>query len=276
MVSDGGARRPWQLQVFDVSLKKRQKLAMLLDLLGPLHGEKCLLVTKGDNPGSLNHHLARHGGAWTWCELDAEGIPGMEAFLGEPVHHGAEDALPLPDGAFTRVVVVDAHEHLERPELLDREVARLLAPGGVAVVTTPNGNERLPVARLKRILGMDPAAYGHIVQGFRVEELESRLRAAGLVPERRGAYSRFFTELVELAINFGYVKLKGRRGKAPPAAGEIAPRNADQLKAVGGAFRLYRALFPAIRAFAALDALVPGRGGYAVGVRARRPVRADA
>jgi SAM-dependent methyltransferase len=270
--SNNPSARPWQLAVFDVSLKKRQKLAMLLELLGPLAGERCLLVTKGDNPGSLNYHLARAGGVWTWCELEAAGIPEMERFLGERVHHGDETSLPFDDGAFTRVVVVDVHEHLENADALDRAVVRVLAPGGLAIYTTPSGDERLPVARLKRWLGMDPTAYGHVVQGFRVEELEARQRAVGLVPERRGAYSRFFTELVELAINFGYVKVIGRlKGKRRPAAGEIAPRDAQSLQSVGGAFTLYRRAFPLIRAFSALDALVPGEGGYAVGTAARRP-----
>jgi SAM-dependent methyltransferase len=263
--------RPWQLQVFDVSLKKRQKLAMLAELTGPLSSERCLLVTKGDNPGSLNFHLAALGGTWTWCELEAEGIPDMEAFLGETVHQADESSLPFPDAQFDRVVVVDVHEHLLKPDALDQEVARVLAPGGVAIVTTPNGDERLPVARLKRVLGMDPAAYGHIVQGFTTEELEGRLKAVGLHPERRGAYSRFFTELVELSINFAWVKVLSRRKGAQRAEGEIAPRNAAQLGSVGGAFMAYRAAFPVIRALSSLDALVPGRGGYAVGVCARRP-----
>ena len=263
---------PWQLQVFDVSLKKRQKLVMLLDLLGPLQGQDCLLVTNGDNPGSLNYRLRSAGGHWRWCELEAKGIPGMEQFLGDEVHRGQVDALPFPDAAFTRVVVVDVHEHLERTEAFDRELARVLAPGGLAVVTTPSGNERLPVARLKRWLGMNPATYGHVVQGFQADQLEAKLRSVGLIPEARGAYSRFFTEFVELAVNFAYVKVLSRvkRGRRPEA-GEIAPRNAEQLETVGGAFRFYRMAFPLIRAFSSLDALIPGRGGYAVGVTARRP-----
>jgi SAM-dependent methyltransferase len=264
--------RAWQLQVFDVSLQKRQKLARLLDLLGPLQGHSCLLITNGDNPGSLNYHLKGAGGRWTWCELEPHGIPEMQRFLGEAVHGGSADSLPFPDAAFTRTVVVDVHEHLEHTRTFDRELARVLAPGGLAVVTTPSGDERLPVARMKRWLGMDPATYGHMVQGFRVEELEDMVRAVGLVPERRGAYSRFFTEFAELAVNFGYVKVLGRlKGRRKPEAGEIAPRSAEQLGSVGGAFRAYRLAFPLIRAFSSLDALVPGRGGYAVGIAARRP-----
>jgi hypothetical protein len=141
----------------------------------------------------------------------------------------------------------------------------------MALVTTPNGDATLPVARLKRVLGMDPATYGHIVQGFTAEQLETRLRAVGLSPERRGAYSRFFTELIELSINFAWVRLLSRRGGSKRAEGEIAPRNAAQLGSVGRTFRAYRAVFPLIRAVSSLDALVPGTGGYAVGVSARRP-----
>jgi SAM-dependent methyltransferase len=277
MTATGAPQAPWQLQVFGVSLKKRQKLAMLLRLLGPLDGEECLLVTNGDNPGSLNHHLRSAGGRWQWCELEAQGIPDMQHFLNEPVLQGSEESLPFADATFSRVVVVDVHEHLEHPDAFDAEVARVLAPGGMAVVTTPNGNERLPVARLKRWVGMDPATYGHKVQGFEARELEARMRKVGLVPETRGAYSRFFTEFIELAINFAYVKVLGRRkGRNQPPAGEIAPRSAEQLGSVGGAFTFYRRAFPLIHAVSSLDALIPGSGGYAVGITARRPTGATA
>jgi SAM-dependent methyltransferase len=270
MTSTIPARPPWQLEMFDFSLKKRQKLRMLLELLGPLTRERCLLVMHGDNPGSLNYHLRSAGGRWSWAELEAAGIPQMEALLGEPVHAARVDELPFEDGSFDRVVVVDAHEHVDDVVPLNRELARVLAPGGAMVVTTPGGNPRLPVAVLKRWVGMDTAAYGHVVQGFRAEELESMLRAVGLEPVARGAYSRFFTELAELAINFGYVKVLGRSRDGGTPAGEIAPRTADDLRSVNRSYRAYRLVFPLIRAFSSLDALVPGRGGYAVGVVARK------
>jgi SAM-dependent methyltransferase len=262
---------PWQLQMFDVSLKKRQKLAMLARMLGPLSGERCLLVTNGDNPGSINYHLRALGGTWTWCELEEEGIPGVERFLGEKVHHGTPAALPFPDASFSRVVVIDVHEHIHDTDAMNREIARVLAPEGIAIVTTPNGNPSLPVVRLKHLVGMDARSYGHLVIGFRTEELEQMMRGAGLLPEGRDAYSRFFTELAELVINFGYMRVVGRKKGRKPPDGEIAPRNADQLQSVGPAFRLYQRLFPLVRAFAALDVFILGRGGYAVAVAARRP-----
>jgi SAM-dependent methyltransferase len=268
---------PWQLEMFDFSLKKRQKLEMLRELIGPLDRERCLLITSGDNPGSLNYHLRAIGGSWSWAELEAAGIPPMEELLGEPVHPARADSLPFGDAAYDRVVVVDVHEHLSDVRPLNQEVARVLAPGGMAIVTTPSGDPRLPVAMLKRWVGMSNAAYGHVVQGYRAEDLEAMMREARLEPISRGAYSRFFTEFAELAINFAYVKVLGRRQRAGgPPPGEIAPRSAGDLQSVKKSYRAYQRAFPLIRAFSALDALVPGRGGYAVGVVARKDPSARA
>jgi 2-polyprenyl-3-methyl-5-hydroxy-6-metoxy-1,4-benzoquinol methylase len=47
-------------------------------------------------------------------------------------------AVPLPDAAFAVVTAIEVAEHLENPRHLAREMHRLLRPGGLAVVTTPN------------------------------------------------------------------------------------------------------------------------------------------
>ena len=262
---------PWQLQMFSKSLKKQQKVQMLLDLLGPLTTERCLLLTNGDNNGAMNHHFRAAGGRWTWAEIEAHTIPEMSRFLGEPVSHAQPDRVPFADASFDRVVVIDAHEHLDDVGPLNREIARVLAPEGVTIVTVPNGDTRLPVALLKRAIGMGPAAYGHVVQGYRVDELRRMLSEVGLAPERTGAYAKFFTELAELVINFGYVKILSRRKRGPAVAeGTIAPSSEAQLRAVEKTYRMYAMVYPFIRAFAALDVLVPGRGGYAVAVAARK------
>jgi SAM-dependent methyltransferase len=267
-------QKTWQLDMFRFSLKKRQKLDLLEAMLHPrprAH-DRCLLITNGDNNGVINYHLRRLGGSWQWAELEPAGIADVEAFLGEPVHAATPASLPFEDGSFQHVVVVDVHEHLYDVSEFNRELTRVIADGGLLVMTTPNGDERMAVARLKRRIGMSKAAYGHVVQGYRPEELEGMARAMGLVPASRGAYARFFTELVELAINYAYVKVLSRRGEGGAAApGQIAPRTAAQLTSVGRSFRVYRAMFPLIRAFAALDHLVPGGGGYAVAVAARKP-----
>lgn len=205
--------------------------------------------------------------------MEADRIPAMEGLLEEVLHHASPGDLPFADESFDLVVFIDVHEHLDRVDALNRELRRVLAPGGQAIITTPSGDTRLPLARLKRRLGMTPAVYGHTVQGYTAEELEHMMREVGLVPEARGAYSRFFTEGIELALNFAYVRVLGRSPDGDrPREGEIAPSSADQLENVGAAWKLYRLLFPVLRGVSRLDGLLPGSDGYAVAVSARKPL----
>ena len=60
---------PWQLKMFHRSIKKKQKLKSLLELLGDTSGKKCLLITNGDNNGALNWYFREHGGQWTWPDV---------------------------------------------------------------------------------------------------------------------------------------------------------------------------------------------------------------
>ncbi|MFQ5889859.1 MAG: class I SAM-dependent methyltransferase [Gemmatimonadota bacterium] len=262
---------PWQLRMFRKTLKKQQKVRLLLELLGPLAAERCLLITRGDNNGAMNWQFRAAGGRWTWAEFEDDAAREISSLLSEPVHRATADHLPFPDGAFERVLVIDVHEHLTEFGSFNREIARVVAPGGLAVLTTPNGHRRLPVAILKRSLGMGPEAYGHVVQGYTLTELETMVRDVGLVPEQRGVYSRFFTELVELCINMAYVKVLSRKKKGPRVpAGTIAPRSREQLEAVRKSYRAYSFLYPLVRVISSLDSLIPGRGGYAVAVAARK------
>lgn len=268
----GGQPRPWALELFDHSLKKRLKVELLAKLAGELGGQRCLLITCGDNPGAINWHLRDRGGDWSWAEMEAARIPAMEELLGEPVVDAAPHLLPFDDGAFDLVMTIDVHEHLDETDPLNRELARILAAGGRALVTTPNGDPRMPLARVKRLLAMSPEVYGHRVQGYTAKELEGMLTAVGLVPEDQGAYSRFFTEGIELAINLAYVKVLGRSPDgAAPREGEIAPSSSGELKRLSGPYRIYRAVYPLLRAVSRLDGLIPGSGGYAVAVLARKP-----
>jgi hypothetical protein len=59
------AKKPWQLRMFNRSLKKKMRYGVLKKHLGLIgSGEKCLLVTCGDNNGAMNHYLRELGGQW--------------------------------------------------------------------------------------------------------------------------------------------------------------------------------------------------------------------
>jgi SAM-dependent methyltransferase len=267
----GASEVPWQLQMYAKSLKKRQKVELLKRLLGRVQSERCLLISGHDNNGAMNHHFRAAGGQWSWGQVYPQGIPEMAEFLGDPVAHIDIDRFPYADGVFDVVIVIDVHEHFADVRGLNREIRRVLAPGGLAIITTPNGDTRLPVAALKRLIGMGPATYGHVVQGYRTGELEEMLRSVGLRPVASGGYSRFFTELAELVINFAYVKFLARKKAHPKVMeGTIAPTSRRELEAVRKEYRMYSLIYPFMYFFSLLDRLIPGRGGYAVAVSARK------
>jgi SAM-dependent methyltransferase len=261
--------QPWQLQMYEKSLKKKQKVAMLKRLLGHVSNERCLLISGHDNNGAMNFRFREAGGKWSWGQVYAEGIPEMADFLRDPVVQVDVAKFPFPDKAFDRVIIIDVHEHFSNLDPLNRELARITAPGGMVIVTTPNGNTKLPLAIFKNWIGMKPAVYGHIVLGYTVEQLEKMMRGAGLEPVGRGAYSKFFTEFAELVINVAYVKFLSKKKDHPDVApGTIAPTSESELKAVEKTYRKYALIYPFMKLFSLLDWLIPFRGGYAVAVSA--------
>jgi hypothetical protein len=91
-----------------------------------------------------------------------------------------------------------------------------------------------------------------------------------LLPVGYDSYARFFTELLELAINFGYVKLLARRSRARVEQGQIAPQNQEQLQSVEKVYRVYSLAYPVLWLVSRLDALLFFTDGYAPVVVARK------
>lgn len=48
------------------------------------------------------------------------------------------EAIPFGDASFPNIVALEILEHLESPKKFLREIGRVLAPGGMALVSTPN------------------------------------------------------------------------------------------------------------------------------------------
>jgi SAM-dependent methyltransferase len=260
---------PWQLKMFRRSLKKQQKLKALLQLLGETEGKTCLLLTNGDNNGALNWYFREHGGAWTWADVSGENNDQIASLLQEPVYAYKENEFDVPDESFDCVVSIDVLEHLKQDQPFLCEVKRVLKTGGKAVVTVPNGDERLLANKIKWKLGMTPEIYGHTRAGYTVAELTEAIRRSGLNPRATGGYSRFFTEMIELAINFGYVRvLASKRGGAQP--GHIAPVSSGELKTHGAAYKLYSLIFPIAWAVSKLDVFLPRPTDNAVIVTAEK------
>ncbi|HVB26761.1 MAG TPA: methyltransferase domain-containing protein [Mycobacteriales bacterium] len=72
-------------------------------------------------------------------------VHGRDAPLRAGFVRGDGEHLPFPAETFDVVVLTEVIEHLMRPELATWEIARVLRPGGVLVMTTNNASE-MPLA----------------------------------------------------------------------------------------------------------------------------------
>jgi SAM-dependent methyltransferase len=263
---------PWQIKMFRKGLKKNLRLKSLRRHLSDLgDDEKCLLATCGDNNGAMNYFLRKLGGKWSWADLEDTCIAEMSQLLGDPVSFAADEKLPFEDDSFDRVIAIDVHEHVDNPDNITREFRRVTRPGGQVIITVPNGDESKLAVRIKHALKMTKEAYGHTRVGFTVAELHEIMTRNQITPLDIDTYSRFFTEMLELSINFLYVKVlkKGSRKEEDEHA-EIAPATSEQLKKVGGSYRVYSLIFPIYWVVSRLDYLLPFTEGYCVLIAGRR------
>jgi len=266
-----GQVRPWQLLMFQKGLKKNLRLKALKRYLGSLgDGERCLLLTCGDNNGAMNYFLRELGGSWTWADLEAQCIPEMSELLGETVHYVPDGILPFDDGTFDYVVTIDVHEHVERPKGITEELRRVTKAGGRIMVTVPNGDETRLAVRIKHALNMTKETYGHKRVGFTPAELNDLMTDCRIQPHETYTFSRFFTEMLELSINWAYVKILARRAGTAVDEGEIAPATKEKLESVGKSYRIYSLIFPVYWLLSQLDRLLFWQEGYCVLVTASK------
>jgi SAM-dependent methyltransferase len=267
------SENPWQLRMFHKSLKKKMRYGVLKKHLGDIgENEKCLLVTCGDNNGAMNYYLRELGGIWSFADLEDTCIAEMSELLNQTVVLAKDDKLDYPNAHFDRVVTIDVHEHLGDPVPFSQEVGRITRPGGQVICTVPNGDESKVVVKIKHAVGMTTDEYGHTRVGITIPELKEIMQRSKVEPSVTSTFSRFFTESLELTINFLYVKVLAKRGKAKVDKGQIAPATQDQLKSVEKTFKIYSIIYPIYWLISRLDSLIFFTEGYVVVVEGRRSI----
>ena len=123
-----------------------RRIRLILRLLPPGRSFAAVLEV-GCGTGEISRVLAGLTGSLTVCDISE----ALARQAGERVGCAwtRQDAcrLMLPDGAFELVVSSECIEHTPDPRAALAEMARVLAPGGLLVVTSPN-RLWLPVLRL--------------------------------------------------------------------------------------------------------------------------------
>ena len=190
----------WALSLFRKSVLKQEKYRRITEMMDDPTGRRCLDI--GADNGVISLLLRRRGGRWASADLDEHTVTSIRELVGEDVHQLEGARSPFPDRTFDQVVVVDYLEHIPDDRTAMAEIARVLRPGGRAVIVVPLDLRRpathedpgaaSAAQRLAayghpyhvRICGAD---YGERIAdaGFAVRRVDS---AAALSPHRRRYY----------------------------------------------------------------------------------------
>ena len=231
--------------------------------LGPTEGRRCLDL--GSDNGVISLLLRRRGGSWASGDLTDEAVASIRGLVETDVHKVEGGRLPFADATFDTVAVVDMLEHVPEEHAFLIELARITKPGGRLVINTPAPEAHARCGGCATRLGQTDEKHGHLRPGYTPERLRELL-AGRFELESHHTYSRFFSELVDTAINWA-VERTGKRGSAKGmvVTGDDVAKNRKL-------FRLYSLVYPFVWAVTRLDALVPA-SGYMLIAAARRESR---
>ena len=91
-----------------------------------------------------------------------------------------------------------------------------------------------------------------------------------LHPCAENTFSKFFTEMLELGINFLYVNILSKKSKTRVENGTIAPATQAQLKSVKKSYQMYALIYPLFWLVSRLDIIFMRSIGYVVIVEGRK------
>jgi SAM-dependent methyltransferase len=154
----------------------------------------------GCGPGVMVNAVLERGGSFEGRDLSPEMVTeSMEKFghlANVNFKEGDIENIDLPDASCDQVLAMAVIEYLASPDKALAEIARVLRPGGVAVITIPKRRHidktmvsfTTPFRALARIAGM---ASGDLIPRLclQPEELDRAAERAGLIPDGGSQYN---------------------------------------------------------------------------------------
>ncbi len=260
--------RARQLELFDASVLKQAKWRRLSEAAGDTAGLDALDL--GSDNGVISHLFRQRGGKWSSADLTNETVAAIQRMVEDDVYRLSGPDLPFAEDSFDLIVVVDLLEHLNDDRRLLEEIARCLRPGGRALLNVPHALRFSLLEPVRRAIGLTDVWHGHVHHGYTANSLR-KLLPPSLVLTGTRSYSRFFSQLLDTALNWAYLR-KARGRVKSTAKGMVV--TGDGVGS-GGTSMLRRA-YPVMRAFAAADSLIPWSAGYMLlATVQKRPARAS-
>ncbi len=259
---------PWQLQVFALSVRKKEKWLWVARQLRPYLEPEMRCLDVGSGVGTLSILQERMGGQWDFTETDAGAAAESRHMLNGPVHEVNIFDTQLKPGTYHLITVLDVIEHVPNPVAFLKRLHDLLAPNGRIVLTTPADDGGFYFWRrlADRVFGIDMDAHGHEVEGFSLSEIQRLTDAVELRLVRANQFSYAFTEMVELLYNGVYIMKNRRKQQTGGYNLALSPASGQDVRRHFGPMLFLRIVYPLLRGFSLLDRVIPLRRGYEWGV----------
>jgi ubiquinone/menaquinone biosynthesis C-methylase UbiE len=258
----------WQLQIAAKSLKKQEKIRAIRDFLEPLEGKTCLEI--GCDKGVLSYYLRQWGGNWTSVDADEENVRITRELVKENVAYTDGKHLDFEDKHFDCIIAIDFLEHIQTDQEFIGEMHRVLKDKGTLYITVPHTEKGLILNTVRRWLGFKPEDYGHVREGYSLPDLQEKLDKGGFTIQASTSFSRFFSEGIELGINFGYFFLLSRKKHRGGIKGGISPNSEDDATRHAKSLKMYSLIYPIVKTISLLDKLIPFTQGYILMVLAKK------
>lgn len=259
---------PWQLRVFAVSVRKKEKWRWVSAQLTRFITTTSRCLDVGCGVGTLGILSERLGGQWEWLEPDAATATEARTVLRGPVLTAdINDGRLLPH-SYNIITLLDVIEHVSDPIALLKRAEQLLQPEGFLLVTTPADDKRPYFWRraAQRLFGITKETHGHVIDGFSLEELQQLAKQTSLSFISGQQFSFFFTEMVELGYNGAYL-LKNKPASAATGYNfSLSPASTSAVIAHRRHFKILRLAYPFLRGLSLLDRLPGLSRGYEWGV----------
>jgi ubiquinone/menaquinone biosynthesis C-methylase UbiE len=197
----------------------RTRMQAVLEVLGDGPGE---VLDAGMGPGRLCEQLAMRGWTVSGVDISEQMVRHARARLSdgkERLRQGTLDQLPFPDASFDAVTATGVLEYAASVPVAVRELARVLRPGGLAVLSIPN---RGSMHGLSRRL-TDPVG----------RTLRLAVAGAGAQPGRRDrvpSASGFERMVADAGLRIGAVRYVGAL-VIPAPADKLMPATVERLGA---------------------------------------------
>jgi hypothetical protein len=127
------------------------------------------------------------------------------------------------------------------------------------IINVPHLQPGSPLVRLRHRVGLTDEWHGHVRPGYSVATLRETLGTRFRI-DRAVTYSKFGSELVDTALNGLYEMMRRRNGGPGSGKGTVVTQH--DVGRYRKQFRMLSLLYPALRAAAAADQLLPWQAGH--------------